>query len=870
MDTKQINDILDRHFKEGGQWIVFWNDPEREFANVLPFLLLDDVEIMRLDEIGGLEAKLTLEQAKPTKRFLVYSPTEEPEYEDDWLLDVRLYSRNFRADRASIILTELGLTSQSLREHIAARRKYFDNKERVQKLKALVSETDSDADMDRKMLGVVTKADQPELFNIIRTLFHAFTEEGNLDVNKPPAVWEQIEKFDLAESFWLMVKTAFGYTEEAPCLNNFLVRLFVTDYAQHLQAPLPTSLLHLQLPPAGRANAVVCLAQWRDSTSRASSYDILSAEVAEIIKIADHLHDLEIDALRDVMTFLDVEKTLCRSLRDRVQATTEAINTEQVREIVSRRQAGHWVSLNVPGATSVPRKALRAVYDALLATAELFDLRNRHQDGFDFDDAPAMYRAYEKELFRFDQLYRLFCEAADDAEAQNWDLLKAMRERIENCYVHWYIVQIGLAWGKFVDGGLLGQWHIIQVPNEQRFFTKHVRPRLDEAENRKAFVVISDGFRYEAAEELARELNGKYRFQAELTSQLGVLPSYTALGMASLLPHTKLAYKANGDVMADGKPTASLEQRSEILGTVEGIAVRASDLLAMKKEEGRDLVAGKRVVYVYHDRIDATGDDRKTEGETFVAVRTAINEVCDVVRFIVNSLNGNYVVITADHGFLFTESPPSETDKSKLPDKPPGTVIAKKRYLIGHVLGKSEEVWHGKTATTVGAEGDMEFWIPKGANRFHFVGGARYFHGGAMLQEIVVPVVTVRHVKGKSAQETKTKQVTVHVLGTMHKITTPKHRFELLQMEPVSERVKAITLKVAIYQDQEAVTNIESVTFDSQSSNMDERKKAVTLVLEDRQYNKKTKYRLVLRDADTDIDQQSVDVTIDRAFTDDF
>ena len=31
----------------------------------------------------------------------------------------------------------------------------------------------------------------------------------------------------------------------------------------------------------------------------------------------------------------------------------------------------------------------------------------------------------------------------------------------------------------------------------------------------------------------------------------------------------------------------------------------------------------------------------------------------------------------------------------------------------------------------------MEFWIPKAAQRFHFTGGARFIHGGAMLQEIV-------------------------------------------------------------------------------------------------------------------------------------
>ena len=139
-----------------------------------------------------------------------------------------------------------------------------------------------------------------------------------------------------------------------------------------------------------------------------------------------------------------------------------------------------------------------------------------------------------------------------------------------------------------------------------------------------------------------------------------------------------------------------------------------------------------------------------------------------------------------------------------------------------------------------------------------------------MPQEVVVPVVTVKHVRGKSAQETKIKPVTVQVLGTNHRITTARHRFQLIQMEPVSERVKPITLKVAVYEGEEPVTNIETVTFDSVSGNMDERKKWVNLVLQDRQYNKKTPYRLVLRDAETGIEQQSVEVIIDRAFTDDF
>ena len=128
----------------------------------------------------------------------------------------------------------------------------------------------------------------------------------------------------------------------------------------------------------------------------------------------------------------------------------------------------------------------------------------------------------------------------------------------------------------------------------------------------------------------------------------------------------------------------------------------------------------------------------------------------------------------------------------------------------------------------------------------------------------------IKQVKGKKIEQTRSKQATVHVLGSGHKITTARHRFELIQMEAVGDRVKPITLKVAVFEGDEPVTNVETVTFDSTSGNMDDRKKWVSLVLRDRQYDKKTQYRLVLREADTGIEQQSVEVIIDRAFTDDF
>src|SRR5271170_882941 len=187
-DLNQINTALGRLFNEEGQRIVFWNDPDREFQSILPFIMVEGVTTLRLDEIGALDAKIRMERADPDGRFLLYAPTEEPDYEDDWLLDIRLYSRSFRADRASILLQELGLVNQHLRTHVAERRKFFDAKERLQKIKNLVAPDDSAVALDRKMIAVVAKAEQPELFNIVRTIFHAWTEtEEELDLDNPPA-----------------------------------------------------------------------------------------------------------------------------------------------------------------------------------------------------------------------------------------------------------------------------------------------------------------------------------------------------------------------------------------------------------------------------------------------------------------------------------------------------------------------------------------------------------------------------------------------------------------------------------------------------------------------------------------------------------
>ena len=63
---------------------------------------------------------------------------------------------------------------------------------------------------------------------------------------------------------------------------------------------------------------------------------------------------------------------------------------------------------------------------------------------------------------------------------------------------------------------------------------------------------------------------------------------------------------------------------------------------------------------------------------------------------------------------------------------------------------------------------------------------------------------------------------------------------------------------------------METITFDSTSDSIEERKKSIRFELRTGTYDKTTPYRLVLRDAESDAEVQSVPVVIDRSFDDDF
>ena len=872
MNIEKIEQNLQRIFHQEDHRLVFWFDSEQEFVESVPDLHLDGVHVLHLDQWGSLELKLKLEREDIQGKYLLYAPFAEPNPEQDWLLDIKLYSHSFQADQASIILDELGLAQHSLKPHLQTRKQFFRSKERLGRLKKWVEPEDGPEELDRKMLAVAVRAEYPEIFSVTMKLLSEYADLVAQGEERSLKSWEAIRKCGLEDPFWWFMEKMFGSQVQSPSLQDLALRLFVTDLIHNLPQEAPQSIAHFVLTQgAAKLNCTVFLSQWRNHVSFFASYNRLAQQLEQELQLDAVLDGYDEQGLLEVMTFPVVERIIIKAMRDRI-ITGRDLELKDWDDILEKRKNGHWAGkTDVPGEPNL----YLACYHGLEKAHRLYEYRSKYTQGLSFSSPINMFQAYQDELYRIDQLYRHFCEQADQVEMGGWDVLKGLQEKVEDCY-SWFLDQMSLAWDSFLGGSegqdFLHNWSLSQhgIQNQQNFFSTYVQPILRQNPKTRVFVIVSDALRYEAAQELLQEINSKYRFQGKLETMLGVVPSYTALGMAALLPHKSLKLAESKGVLVDDKPSSSLEQRSRILSEREGMAIRAEKLFEVNKDQGRELIKPHRVISIYHDRIDSTGDNASSEDQTFQAVRNSIQEIDALIRLIINSLNGTHVFVTADHGFSFSRRPPQELDKSQLGSKPEGFLEAKKRYILGSDLGSSSSVWHGYTKNTAGTKDDTEFWVPKGLNRFHFVGGAKFIHGGAALQEVVIPVLGIREMKGKEALKSEVRKVGVSILGSPKKVTSTISRFQFIQTEAVSERVKSRSLLISLRDENELISNEEKLTFDSQSESLDHRKKSVKLTLKQKDYDNKKDYYLVLRDSETQIEYDRIPLKIDLAFMDEF
>ena len=872
MNITQLTDGLKQAFFKEDHRIVFWFDPSRDFENELGNLNIADITILNMEGESQLGTKLKLEIEDTVGKYLLYFPTEEPNVEDDWLLDIKLYSRSFYADRISIIFNDLGLHQQSMREHLASRDKFLGSKGRLSGLKKWLQPDANELAIDLAMMAVLAKSEESDINHILFAIALQVAED-ELGLETTPPIIEEFKKNGLQKTFVEQLQVNFGYQASLEELSDevtfsfgrFMIRLLVTGFCENL-GEIPDWAASQILPSANAQASVRALnSRWRDSSRYYAAFDKISGWVSSSLNIREKLKGLSLESLAPVATFEAVEAQIILSMAD-VIPKADLRELQHFSEVVSARRDNYWASRHKDDDT---RKKYRVIYDALEASIRLFTLRKTHDEGFHYASCEALYLAYQNELYQFDMAYRHYHAASQVAHI---DFLKKLDDEVEQCYSHWYIDNLAKNWGdRVANEHRLDDWRIGDIPLQHQFYKHTVEPLLDKAKKKRVMVIISDAFRYEAAVELEQRVNEKRSSKATLTSQLGVVPSYTTLGMASLLPHETLDYKGdNDDVLVDGISSQGTSQRNKILQQHGGMAITAETLRGWSRDDGRLALKDQHLIYVYHNVVDAIGDDGATEDRTFQAVNDAVNELAELVRKAHIHFNTSTVIVTADHGFLFQQRKLEAADRTSLADKPKDFIKSKKRYVVGQNLPEPKDALYGSTRITAGTEADTKFWIPKGANCFHFVGGARFVHGGVMPQEIMVPVLTVQGLRGENAAaRTKSK---VGVISTKPglKMVNNIQSFDFLQTDAVDELKLAITATIGIYDGQNLVSSEETATFDSASDSLNERVKKVRLSLQGSDFNRNSDYFLVIKDKDLETEIVRYKVTIDLAFTDDF
>ncbi len=846
--------------------IVFWHDPDKRFLEELDNLELENVTLLDMTDQSQLAVKKRIEIDEPEQQFLLWFPHDAPPKEFDWLLDIRLYSTEFHADFAAITLNTLGIPQLGLREHIQRRKAFFSTK-RLSALKGLVTEQENEASLDKKMVAVIAGVKTAKTEEILFSLITQYVNQQKDDDSDLENTLAMLKRHDLEGVLWDILNQEMGYQAEHPTLENLILKLFCTDLSAQAD-PQKREWLEKNVlaTPSGRASALAFMVTWRADRRYKEAYDYCAQQMQDALRPEDQYRLSSPYDLHECETTLSIEQTIIHALVTQLLEESTTLDREAFKKLLSERQSKYWCQT---------RQEYCAIYDALRQAERLLNLRNRHIDGFHYQDSATFWKAYCEELFRFDQAYRLFNEYALLVHSKGAMILKSLDDYIEALYSNWYLAELSRSWNKVLETeNRMQEWRIAGVPRQQNFYNEVVKPQFNNPQIKRVFVIISDALRYEVAEELGNQINTEKRFTAELRSQLGVLPSYTQLGMAALLPHDEICYQpGSGDIVyADGLSTSGTPNRDTILKKYKGMAVKSDDLLKWKNQQGRDLIRDYEVVYIWHNTIDAMGDSASTEEKTFEACRNAVVELKDLVIRVINRLHGTRIIVTADHGFLFQQQPLSGQDKTTLQIKPDNTIKNHKRFIIGHQLPADDFCWKGKVADTAGVSDNSEFLIPKGIQRFHFSGGARFVHGGAMLQEVCVPVLQVKALQ-KTAAEKQPQRRPVDIVKhhPLIKLVNNIDKVSLLQTHPVGELYEPRTLNIFIVDNaNNVVSGKERICFDSDNNTMEKRVRDVTLKLIGANFNRRNEYWLILEDAQTETGYQKYPVIIDLAFQDDF
>ena len=411
-------------------------------------------------------------------------------------------------------------------------------------------------------------------------------------------------------------------------------------------------------------------------------------------------------------------------------------------------------------------------------------------------------------------------------------LMEELTGRIENLYSNSYLLKVNDRFQSFVDA--TDTWKAQNIPLQRKFFHEWVWKFFLSRSN-KVCVIISDAMRYEVGRELLDCIQREDRYEARISHALCMLPSYTQLGMAALLPNKELGFSGDSadTVLVDGIRSGGISGRRKILekeSSGRATALKAEEVTKMKKDDCRALVRDNDVIYVYHDRIDAAGDSTDSEHRVFEEVENTLKELVQLIKKLAGA-NANNLLVTSDHGFIYQDRAIEESDFSGSEVKGDEIWVRKRRFAVGRGLSENKAL-RKFTSVELGLAGDAEVQIPKSINRFRLRGsGSRFVHGGASLQEIVIPILRIN-----KKRKSDTESVEVDILsGESSIITSGQLGVILYQRTAVTDKIRPRTLRAGIYTEAgELISDSHDLIFDLASENPREREREVRFALTSR------------------------------------
>ena len=833
LNLKQIIDRLNAEFTGETRKLVFWYDDKAEFAEDMETVELQNAKIYRLQPDNQFYTKYFLERVDKTTNYLIYAPFPKPDVRDNHLEDTMLYSRRFFADRASLLSVDLGIEEKYkpvIEQHI----KFFANKERTQRFYDLEIENFNEENILVGLLSSVCKARTCSFEEVVRIVL----TDGELVDN---AFLQEFEKYDLLSAFWQLCEQHFGYTDTKPSLDRLLVTLFVTYTGRYVQAELPAAWKSFVSYKSG--NIIAFLDSLMNSVLYRDKYDALSEHVAKGLNVLSAFAGMRVDDLVECDTFLAVDQVLVKWLVDRLVAedTGATVNGLTIPELCEKRAKMHF-----------GRKTGKT-YQMLSSAFSLVKAADYHAE----EGLKPIIDRYLAVDYTVDQQYRKFYYSYDQLE--NAEVFEPLRELVENIYTNEYLACLLPAW----NTGIQQDDAFSVIPLQREFYNSNLRYAKE-----RTVVIISDAMRYEVGQELLARMQDDPKCTAKLSVQLSVLPSYTRLGMAALLPHKTLEMTADFQVLADDILCDNLAGRQQVLQSYnpDSVCVQFDDMKSLKVAELRDVLTKRQIIYVYHNQIDARGDKANTEDEVFNACEEAVQEIMELIHRISVSGNTYHFIVTADHGFIYKRDKLTESDKisGKIAEK----AFVNRRFIVSEAALEDDGIDHLNMGCVLGNEDSKVVSYPVSSNVFKVAGGgANYVHGGSSPQELLVPVLDIKMERGHM----ETKKAEIALVSIVHKITNLITSMDFIQSDAISDTVKTANYRIFfISEDNERISNENSYVADSREENAQKRIFRMRFTFKNKKYDKDKQYYLVVYDDESGLEQWRQPVIMDIAFADDF